>query len=89
MKDQNAALPHAEQDASDPVARQRRAHLPQAVAQRAAKRHAHRSAVLNAHEVEAHGLAVDVVQAPQPVPHDLSPAVRAVKHDGYLVGAAT
>ena len=49
----------------------------------------HRPAVLNAHEVEAHGLAVDVVQTPQPVPHDLSPAVRAIKHDGYLVGAAT
>jgi len=41
---------------------------------------------LNAHEVEAYGLTVDVVQTPQPVPHDLSPAVRAVKHDGYLVG---
>ena len=28
VEDQNAALPHAEQDASDPVARQRRADLP-------------------------------------------------------------
>jgi hypothetical protein len=55
----------------------------------AAKRHTYRPAVLNAHEVEAHGLAVDVVQTPQPVPHDLSPAMRAVKHDGYLVGAAS
>ena len=25
----------------------------------------------------------------QPVPHDFSPAQRAVKHDGYLAGAAT
>jgi hypothetical protein len=41
-----------------------------------------------AHEVEADGLTVRVVQAPQPVSHDLSPAVRAVKHDGYFVGTA-
>src|SRR5438876_32011 len=64
VKDQNAALLHAEQDASDPVARQRRTHLPQAVAQRAAKRHAHRPAILDTHEVDAYGLAVGVVQAP-------------------------
>jgi len=89
MKDQNAAVLNAEQDASDPVARQRRAHLPQAVAERAAKRHTHRPAVLNAHEVEANGLTVGVVQAPQPIPHDLRPAPRAVKHDGYLVGITT
>src|SRR5580700_9575393 len=57
--------------------------------QRAAKRHSHWPAVLNAHEVETHGLAVDVVQTPQPVRTTSSPAVRAVKHDGYLVGAAT
>jgi hypothetical protein len=55
----------------------------------AAKRHTHWPAVLNAHEVEAHGLTVDLGQAPQPVPHDLRAALRAVKHDRYLVGAAT
>jgi hypothetical protein len=89
VKDQNTALLHAEKHAGDPVAGQRRAHLLQAVAQPTAKRHSDWPAVLDAHEVEAHGLTVGVVQASQPVPHDLSSALRAVKHDGYLVGAAT
>jgi hypothetical protein len=63
-----------------------RAHLPQAVTHRATKRHAHWPAVLNAHEVEAHGSTIGIVQAAQPVPHDFSPALRAVKHDGNLAG---
>lgn len=55
----------------------------------AAKRHTHRPAVLNAHKVEAHGLAVGLIQTSQPVAHELGPALRAVKHDGDLVGTTT
>lgn len=44
----------------------------------AAQRHSHRPAVLNAHEVETDGLTVGLVQAPQPIPHNLGPALRAV-----------
>lgn len=41
---------------------------------------------LNAHEVDAHGLAVGLIQTSQSVAHDLGPALCAVKHDGDLVG---